>query len=115
MKFGALTAVVAVAGSLLVAAPQAASGTGCLPEAQVPSRDRSQAQAWAYLPCGGTGFVRLVTSGGVNLSGDQPFSGGSAGYASGSWTTCTGYSVHTFVYVNINGTGMSDTSGSVSC
>lgn len=115
MRFGAVAAGLAVAGSLLVTAPGAASATGCLPEAQVPSRDGIQAQAWAHLPCGGTGYIRLVTSGGTNLTGDQPFSAGGATYVSGVWATCTGYSVHTFVYININGTGMSDTSGSVSC
>jgi len=28
---------------------------------------------------------------------------------------CNGYSVHTFVYINVGGAGKSDTSGSISC
>ena len=114
MRIRTIAALTILMGSSLVAAPTSATATGCLPEAQVPSRDRIQAQAWAHLPCGGQGDVRLVTASGAILD-DTFFYLGGNGYASGSWTNCAGYAVYTSVYVTVNGTGMSDRSGTVSC
>ena len=114
MRIRTIAALTILMGSSLAAAPTSATATGCLPEAQVPSRDRIQAQAWAHLPCGGQGDVRLITASGAILD-DTFFYLGSNGYASGSWTTCSGYAVYTSVYVTVNGTGMSDRSGTVSC
>jgi hypothetical protein len=40
-------------------------------------------------------------------------SGGGPWHTAGTY--CAGRSVHTFLYINVNGVGMSDTSSNVAC
>jgi hypothetical protein len=81
----------------------------------VPTVSGGSGYASGYLPCGGSFTIRLVNNAGTTLG--SPVSGtlSGAGAVSTPWIACSGAIVHTFLYVNINGTGMSDTSGTKQC
>lgn len=68
----------------------------------------SGAPSWYYT-------IRLANHAGSTLteSSGGPASGGSQ--VSTATVVCTGAIVHSFLYINVGGTGKSDTSGEVNC
>jgi hypothetical protein len=104
----AATASVVFAG----AAPHA-HASGCAPVAHTPSVSGGLGFAYADLPCSGAYTIRLVNNAGNTIG--APYSDTGAGGVQTSTTSCAGAIVHTFIYVNVNGVGMSDTSGTVQC
>lgn len=57
--------------------------------------------------------VSLVNNAGSTLATESGTSG--AGYVTTGTTGCAGAILHTFIYVNVNGAGASDTSGTIQC
>jgi len=111
----ALAAVITAATASIVFAgtPSHAHASGCAPVASVPSVSGGAGFALGYLPCGGSYTVSLVNNAGSTLASSSGSSG--AGYVTTGTTRCAGAIVHTFIYVNVNGAGMSDTSGTIQC
>jgi hypothetical protein len=89
-----------------------ADASGCAPTAYTPGVGGGWGIALANLPCTGSYTIRLVNNAGNILRED---SGTGSGGVQTSNTVCAGAIVHTFIYVNVGGTGMSDTSGTVPC
>ena len=89
-----------------------ADAAGCAPTAYTPGVSGGYGIALANLPCSGSYTIRLVNNAGNVLSSA---SGTGSGGVQTSNTVCAGAIVHTFIYVNVNGVGMSDTSGTVPC
>lgn len=105
--------VTAAAASVVFAgsAPQARA-SGCAPQAYTPGVAGGRGIALANLPCYGTYTINLVNNAGDVIRSD---SGSASGGVQTLTTVCAGAIVHTFIYVNVGGTGMSDTSGTVPC
>jgi hypothetical protein len=110
----ALAAVITAAAASVVFAGTGsqADASGCAPTAYTPGVGGGYGIALGYLPCSGSYTIRLVNNAGNILSQD---SGTASGGVQTSNTVCAGAIVHTFIYVNVNGVGMSDTSGTVPC
>ena len=100
--------------AFMTAAPDAATASVCSPQAYVPSVSGGYGYAQGYLPCGGSFTLRLANAAGSSL-GETSSSCSSACGVSYGPIRCAGAIVHTFLYVNVGGSGMSDTSGSIQC
>ena len=103
----------AASAAFLVLAP-AAHASVCSPQAYVPSVSGGYGYAQGYLPCGGSFTIRLANNAGTSL-GETSSSCSSGCNLSYGPIRCAGAIVHTFLYVNVNGVGMSDTSGTIQC
>jgi hypothetical protein len=108
-----LFTVVAASAGFLAAAPHSAA-TGCLPVAIQPATGGGYGYAQGHLPCGGSFTIRLANNAGNSLY-EKSSSCASACDISYGPIYCAGAIVHTWLYVNINGTGMSDTSSTRQC
>lgn len=109
----AATAIAAVAASVVFAGTGSqADASGCAPEAYTPGVAGGWGIALANLPCSGTYEIRLVNNVGNVIRKDT---GTASGGVQTSNTVCAGAIVHTFITVNVGGTNMSDTSGTVPC
>jgi hypothetical protein len=104
----------AVASTAFVAAAPHAGASVCSPQAYVPSVGGGYGYAQGYLPCGGSFTIRLANNAGTSL-GETSSSCASACNLSYGPIRCAGAIVHTFLYVNVSGSGMSDTSGGIQC
>jgi hypothetical protein len=90
--------------------------SGCAPVAFAPAWDGyTEASPQGTLPCSGSWTIRLATSGGTSLWQTSGTGSGSVPRDFPHWVPCHGSYVHTWLYVNVNGTGMSDTSGNILC
>jgi hypothetical protein len=103
----------AASAAFLAAAPHS-QATGCLPVAIQPATGGGNGWAQGHLPCGGSFTIRLANNAGNSL-GDKPGSCNSACDIQFGPIWCSGAIVHTWLYVNLNGTGMSDTSSTRQC
>jgi len=116
-RLKALTATViaAAASVIFTGTATSAEATGCLPEARPPAVSGGYGTARGYLPCGGSFTIRLVNYLGTTLG--SPWSNTCSGACTITWGSiaCAGTVVHTSLYVNLNGTGMSDESSIVNC
>ena len=105
--------ITAVAASVVFAGTASQShAAGCAPQAYTPGTGGGYGIALGYLPCSGSYTIKLVNQAGSVLQSD---SGSANGGVQTANTVCAGAIVHTFLWVNVNGTVMSDTSGSVQC
>jgi hypothetical protein len=105
----------AVATVVFVGPTPHVHASGCAPVASVPSINSSrQGTAKAFLPCGGTYSISLVNNAGTTLGSPNSGTTG-AGNVSVGPIACAGAIVHTFVWVNVNGSVSSDTSGTTQC
>lgn len=116
-----LAAGTVVIAAAILAMPETAETRAlshCHPSAQVPNVSYPSGQAWAIVdPCGSGWNYSIHLK---NRAGDTLGGGPDSGYASayggntyiyGAWLGCAGAYVHTFFYMNVGGTGKSDTSG----
>ena len=77
-----------------------------------PSVSGGSGIASADLPCSGSYTIKLVNNAGSTLGSA---SGSGSGHIQTPSTRCAGAIVHTFVTVNVGGTNLSDTSGTIQC
>jgi len=112
-RIATLSAAVAAAAAFLVAAPPA-DPTGCLPVAIQPATGGGYGYAQGHLPCGGSFTIRLANNAGNSLYEKSSSCPGACDISYGP-IYCAGAIVHTWLYVNVNGTGMSDTSSTRQC
>jgi hypothetical protein len=108
-----LLTAAAASAAFLAAAPHS-HATGCLPEAIQPATGGGNGWAQGYLPCGGSFTIRLVNNAGSTLGEKSNSCPGACNIQLGP-IKCSGAIVHTWLYVNVNGTGMSDTSSTRQC
>ena len=108
-----LCTAAAATAAFLAAAPHS-HATGCLPVAIQPATGGGYGYAQGHLPCGGSYTIRLANNAGTALSEHSASCSGACDLLWGP-TACTGAIVHTWLYVNVNGTGMSDTSSTRQC
>jgi hypothetical protein len=110
----ALAAVITAATASVVFAGTGsqADAAGCAPTAYTPGVGGGWGIALGHVPCNGSYTIKLVNNAGNVLASS---SGTGSGGVQTSNTVCAGAIVHTFIYVNVNGVGMSDTSGTVQC
>ena len=112
-RIATLSAAVAASAAFLVAAPHADS-TGCAPVAIQPATGGGNGWAQGHLPCGGSFTIRLANNAGNSLYEKPGSCPGACDLYYGP-IACSGAIVHTWLYVNVNGTGMSDTSSTRQC
>jgi hypothetical protein len=104
--------VTAAAASVVFAGSPTQAGASCAPVAHTPSVSGGTGIASADLPCSGSYTIRLVNNAGSTLGSA---SGTGSGHIQTPSTVCAGAIVHTFVTVNVGGTNLSDTSGTIQC
>ena len=110
------SAIVATAAAALFVGPAShAHASGCAPVANTPFVSGGSGIAEAFLPCGGTYEIYLRNAAGTTLGSPNSGTLNSGGPVSTGSIRCAGAIVHTFVWVNVNGSVSSDTSGSVQC
>jgi hypothetical protein len=112
-RLATLCTAIAASAGFLAAAPHT-DATGCLPVALQPATGGGYGYAQGHLPCGGSFTIRLANNAGNALSEHSASCPGACDLVWGP-TACTGAIVHTWLYVNVNGTGMSDTSSTRQC
>jgi len=105
----------AAASVAFVAAAPHSQATGCLPVAIQPATGGGNGWAQGHLPCGGSFTIRLANNAGTALAPDKQSTCNSACDIQYGPIWCSGAIVHTWLYVNVNGTGMSDTSSTRQC
>jgi hypothetical protein len=108
-----LLSALAASAAFIAAAPHA-HASACSPQAYVPSVSGGYGYAQGYLPCGGSFTIRLANNAGSSLGETSNSCSSACGLSYGP-VRCAGAIVHTFIYVNVNGVGMSDTSGTIQC
>jgi hypothetical protein len=116
----AMAIFVLIIASLAVSSQgTAAHAGGCAPVAKVPTVDQSVHRGYAHavVPCAGSSYsVSLVNAAGTTLGSPATGTTNNSNQAvQTSNIACAGAYVHTFIWINIGGVVMSDTSGDVLC
>ena len=104
----------AAASAAFLAGTPHSQATGCLPVAIQPATGGGYGYAQGHLPCGGSFTIRLANNAGNSLYEKSSSCPGACDISYGP-IACSGAIVHTWLYVNVNGTGMSDTSSTRQC
>lgn len=110
---GAITAVT------VTLVPSAGAAGDCSVQALIPATSGGSGAAKANVNCTGSvswsGEIRFVDSMGNILQANTRSGTGSLSTFTTPSVNCAGKSVHSFMWINVNGVVKSDTSGSTGC
>jgi hypothetical protein len=116
---GVLLAIGLVAFLAIPSAGAHTAAADCSVQALLPVVSGGQGVGKANVNCTGTvswtGQVRITDSGGNILQANNRSGNQSLQTFTNPAVGCSGKSVHSFMWINVNGVVKSDTSGSVSC